>query len=149
MEAPHLHLMLVHLPVVGAPLALAGWFLAWRRGEAYWERLFIALWLLVTVAAGAAYFTGGAAFEALRLAAGNAEWAGLAPGESHAVTGRAAALFMLLSAAALVQVPLARLQGHTAGRGPRLAAFILGVAACGLLLAAAWQGGPVGHAELR
>ncbi len=149
MDAAHLHLMLVHLPVVGAPLALTGWLLAWKRGEAFWERLFIGLWILVAASAGAAYFSGGAAFEALRLAAGVDGWGGQATAESHAVTARAAALSLLLSAAALAQVPLARLQGHQAGKGPRIAAFILGVAACLLLFLAAWQGGPVGHAELR
>lgn len=147
MEATHLHLMLVHLPVVGAPVAILGWLLAWRRGDAFWERLFTGLWILATVAAGAAYFTGGAAFESLRLA--TQVWPGQAFAESHAVTGRAAALCMLLATAALSQIPLARLQGHEAGKGPRVAALGLGLVACALLLLAAWQGGPIGHGELR
>jgi len=149
MGPEHVHLMLVHLPVVGAPLALGGWLLAWRRGDAFWERVFIVLWVLATLAAGAAYFSGGAAFEALRLGAGAGGWTGQSFAEGHAVTGRAAALFMLLSSAALSQIPLARLQGHQAGRGPRVAALALGLLACALLLLAAWQGGPVGHGELR
>jgi uncharacterized membrane protein len=144
----HLHLALVHVPVVGLPLALLGWTLARRRGERFWERLFEGLWAALAAAAGAAYFSGGAAYERLRLAAGGAGWTAEELAESHALAGRAAALVLALSLAALLQVWILRRQGLE-GRGPQRAALALGLAACLLLVAAAWLGGPVGHAELR
>ncbi len=150
MSPLHTHLALVHLPVVGFPLILAGWVLAWRRDEPFWERLFSWLWLLLALLAGAVYFSGGAAYEQLRLAAEAAGggWPLQAAAETHGVAGRAAFLVLLLSGAAQLQGVMARFQGQAPARAQRWTALGLGLAAVVLLLLAAWLGGAVGHPAL-
>lgn len=150
MDPVHAHLLLAHLPVVAFPLSLAGWTVAWRRGDSFWQGLFSWAWLACCAAAAAVYFSGGSAFEVLRLGseARGVHWAGLARAETHAVAGRAAFLVLLLSGAAQAQILLSRWQGQPAGRGAPWAAFALGVAAVLLLGLSAGLGGGVGHPEL-
>ncbi|MDP2359367.1 MAG: hypothetical protein Q8O14_01250 [bacterium] len=149
MDVVHLHLVLVHLPVIGLPLALGVWTLATRRGERFWQTGGAWLWLFCAAAAAGAYLSGGAAFERLRAAAGEAGWEAQALAETHGLTGRAALLATVLSALALLQIPLQRRQGQDPGRALHLLALILGLAACALLFLTAWQGGLAGHPELR
>jgi hypothetical protein len=149
MDPVHVHVALAHVPVVAFPLALAGWLLAWRRADGFWERAFALLWLACCVGAAAVYFSGGSAFEVLRLGAetqGGA-WPLLDRAETHAVAGRAALLTLLLSGAAQLQILLAAWQGQPAGPAPRWVALGLGVAAVALLLITAGLGGDVGHPE--
>ena len=150
MDPVHAHLLLAHLPVVAFPLALAGWTVAWRRGDAFWQRLFSWAWLACCAAAAAVYFSGGSAFEALRLVAEarGVDWAGLERAETHAVAGRAAFLTLLLSGAAQLQILLSRWQGQPAGRAAHGLALALGLAAAVLLGTSAGLGGGVGHPEL-
>lgn len=159
MGAIHLHLALVHVPVVGLPLALAGWALARRRGDRFWEGVCAALWAVLGLAALAAYASGGAAHEHLRQAAGRA-WPARGLAESHAATARAALVLHLASIAALLAPHVrhwsARAQGDapaagddTPGKGLPWLTLGLGVAACLLLALAAFQGGLVGHPEIR
>ena len=68
--------------------------------------------------------------------------------ENHATAGRVALIVLALSWAALLQAWILERQGDEP-RAPRWAALALGLAACALLLATAWLGGPLGHAELR
>lgn len=65
MNYPHLHLMINHLPVVGAIIALLllGWSLVTRRRE--WIRLSLFVTLLVGLSAYPAFFTGDEAHEQL------------------------------------------------------------------------------------
>lgn len=151
MDPVHAHLLLAHLPVVAFPLVLAGWVVAWRREDPFWQRLFAWCWLACCAAAAAVYFSGGAAFEALRLGAESRgqEWPALPLAESHAVAGRAAFLTLLLSGAAQLQILLSHWQGQPVGRGARWVALALGVAAAVLLGVGAGLGGGVGHPEIR
>jgi uncharacterized membrane protein len=147
MDPLHLHLALVHLPVVGLPPVLAGWALAWRRGEAFWRRAFELAWTLLLAAAGLAYWAGGAALERLERE-GELPGTLLALAERHAIAGRVALILLGLSWAALLQGWILARQGEEP-RGPRWAALGLGLTACSLFLAAAWLGGPLGHPQLR
>ena len=143
----HLHLALVHLPVLGMPAVLAAWVLAWRRDDSFWRRVFEAGWTGLTLAAAAAYYAGGAALERLQ-PTGGAPWPTLPLAENHATAGRAALIVLALSTAALLQAWMLERQGERP-TGARRAALGLGLAACLLLLTTAWLGGPVGHIELR
>jgi len=150
MDPAHAHLALAHLPVVAFPLALAGWLVAWRRAEVFWERAFTALWLACCIGAAAVYFSGGHAFENQRLdaEARGEKWNELALAEDHAVAGRAALLTLLLSGAAQLQILLSAWQGQPAGAAARWVALGLGLAAAALLVLTAGLGGGVGHPEL-
>jgi len=137
MDTGHLHLMLNHLPVLGAPALLA--FLAWglARGMPIVARA--ALWLTLALAAVTlmVYFTGEAAEELVE---------GLSTFEEPLVErheaialGATVAVVVtgLLAAAALYSRALTWLV---------VVGLAVSTVAVGLT---AWTGGPIGHPELR
>jgi hypothetical protein len=145
MDPGHVHLMLNHLPVLGAPalLALLAWGLAGRvpaitRG---------ALGLTVALAAitGVVYLTGEAAEELVE---------GLPTFQERLVERHeAVALWATLILIATGCVAAAALWRSRAGQATSLA--LTRVVLVGLLASTvaagvtAWTGGPIGHPELR
>jgi hypothetical protein len=141
----HLHLMLNHLPVLGAPALVA--LLAWGLARGLPDVTRIALWCTVVLGAATAvvYLTGESAEDMVKalptfqddLVGGHESVALMA---TAIITATA-----LLAAVALWQarrrVGLARTATRLA-----LAGLLAGTAA---VAATAWTGGPIGHPELR
>ena len=145
MDMGHLHLMLNHLPVLGAPalLALLAWGLAGKipavaRG---------ALWLTVAVAivTGVVYLTGEAAEELVE---------GLPTFQERLVEYHEGvalwATVILVATGCLAVAALWRSR-----RGATMSLGLTRVVLVGLLASTvavgvtAWSGGPIGHPELR
>lgn len=143
-DAAHLHLMLNHLPVIGAPLLLLLLTLALLRHSG--ELTLVALGLIVGLAAatGLVYFTGEPAEELVE----HAPWFQEALTEVHeeqATIGLVAALATGLLAAAALAL---RTRTWAARWLPR--AVWAALAATTLLLGwTAWSGGQIRHDEVR
>jgi hypothetical protein len=145
MDMGHLHLMLNHLPVLGAPalLALLAWGFAGRipavtRG---------ALWLTVALAlvTGAVYLTGEAAEELVE---------GLPTFQEPLVEQHEeVALWATLTLVATGCLAAAALWRSRRGAAMSLAltrVVLVGlVASTAIVGVTAWTGGPIGHPELR
>ncbi len=145
MDLGHLHLILNHLPVLGAPALLA--LLAWGYARRMPEVTRLALWctLLLGAATAVVYLTGEAAEEMVEsLPTFDHDMV-----ERHEEVALAAAVLIvttaLLAAAGLI----------TSRAGGRLHRATILVVLGGLLTgtaavaATAWTGGPIGHPELR
>lgn len=143
MNAAHVHLASVHLPVVGilATLALLALSL-WLRSDLLFK-VSCGFALACAAASALAYFSGGYAYDLMKPDID----ASLA--ESHALIGRAALLTMTLAGIVVLVALLQWLQGERPGPGLRWGLF------AGLLLAAwtlSWAahlGGRIRHPEVR
>jgi hypothetical protein len=145
MDTGHLHLMLNHLPVLGAPalLGLLAWGLAGRmpsltRG---------ALWLIVALAAVtlAVYLTGEAAEELVE---------GLPSFRKPLVEQHEKialwATVLVVATGVFAAVALWRSRRGPDGGQTITRLVLLGLAvSTGVLAWTAWTGGPIGHPELR
>jgi hypothetical protein len=145
MNTAHLHLMLNHLPVLGAPMLLA--LLAYGLGRRLPEVTRVALWCTAAlgVIAVAVYLTGEPAEELVESL----------PTFDHDMVERPEAVAIGTTAVLVVTAALAALALWAARRGGRLAATATRLVLAGLLAgsvavaATAWTGGPIGHPELR
>src|SRR5262245_31373474 len=130
MTAAHLHLMVVHLPVVGCPLVFLILLLGQKRQDESFLRLGYLLLAFCAVAAGVAFYSGPSAFEGLQ-----AELAAERDlVESHAVLGRAAFIAVLAAGVLAIQAWLQLQQEEKPARWLRLA-ILWGTLACCYLLA--------------
>ena len=145
MNTAHLHLMLNHLPVLGAPMLLA--LLAYGLGRRAPEVSRVALWCTVAlgVVSVAVYLTGEPAEELVESL----------PTFDHDLVERhegvaLGATVILGATAVLAGLALwaGRVGGRLAGTVSRLvlAGLLAGTAA---VAATAWTGGPIGHPEIR
>jgi hypothetical protein len=145
MNTAHLHLMLNHLPVLGAPMLLA--LLAYGLGRRLPEVTRVALWCTAAlgVIAVAVYLTGEPVEELVESL----------PTFDHDMVERPEAVAIGTTAVLVVTAALAALALWAARRGGRLAATATRLVLAGLLAgsvavaATAWTGGPIGHPELR
>ena len=145
MNTAHLHLMLNHLPVLGAPLLLA--LLAYGLGRRLPEVIRVALWCTAAlgVVALAVYFTGEPAEELVESL----------PTFDHDLVERHEAVAVVTTAVLVVTAALAGAALWLARRGGRLTATATRLVLVGLLAssvavaATAWTGGPIGHPEIR
>lgn len=144
MDAPHIHLMLNHVPVLGTVFGLLvlGYGLA-RRSQ---EVVRTALWTLVIVgvASGVVYLTGEPAEELVE---------GL-PGFSHPILEEheAAALWATVGAAlvgVVSVVGLVRYRAKEISRRYSIVLLLLTLASAGLMGWTANLGGQVMHGEIR
>ncbi len=144
MNAAHLHLVTVHLPVILCPLALVLFLCARLRHDTPAAR--IGCWLLVAsaVVGVPAYFSGPTAFEAME--------SELAPMrdlvELHAVLGRAAFFGLILLALTALQTVLRELQEEPVPAWPHRV-VVVGTALLSYVLA--WTGhlgGAIRHPEI-
>jgi hypothetical protein len=145
MDMGHLHLMLNHLPVLGAPAVLA--LLAWGLGGKIPAITRGALWLTVglAVVTGVVYLTGEAAEELVEALPTFQE----PLVKRHEVVALWATLILVvtgcLAAAALWR----------SRRGAAMSLALTRVVLVGLVASTAvvgvtaWTGGPIGHPELR
>ena len=144
MSAAHLHLMIVHLPVVLCPLALI--FLAIDRFRGS-HRPTAGYGLLL--AAGAlgivAYYSGPSAYEQLEgVLAGEKDWV-----EQHAVAGRAAFVTLILAGVLALQAILRELQEEPVSKTLSFAIVLMALIACYCSIWAAHLGGQIRHPEIR
>ncbi|MEM9558418.1 MAG: hypothetical protein AAGC60_29470 [Acidobacteriota bacterium] len=155
MTAVHLHLAIVHLPVVGvlcaAALLVAAEVAAWRTGDARTAvptTLRLSGWsvLLVSALTGiVAYYSGPSAYEQLdSVLADDKEFV-----ERHAVLGRAAFVGLIVAAALALQGVVHHLQEEPPLRWLHRVVLVLVLGLCYLLAWAAHLGGQIRHEEIR
>jgi hypothetical protein len=145
MNTAHLHLMLNHLPVLGAPLLLA--LLAYGLGRRLPEVTRVALWCTgaLSLVAVVVYLTGEPAEELVESL----------PTFDHDLVERHEAVALGTTVILVVTGALAAVALWAARRGGRLAATATRLVLVGLLAgsvavaATAWTGGPIGHPEIR
>ncbi|MDA8018492.1 MAG: hypothetical protein MPN21_13705 [Thermoanaerobaculia bacterium] len=147
MSPAHLHLAIVHVPVVLCPLATVLLIVAMVRGKAGDPHAQLG-WVLLIVAAIAslvAYYSGPPAFEQLQGSRTNIQ--DLV--EDHAVLGRAAFVGMVLLGVLAIQGLLRFAQDESPARWLRTTILILAMALCYLLAWSAHLGGQISHPEIR
>lgn len=143
-DAAHLHLMLNHLPVIGAPILLLLLTIGLVRGPR--ELVTVALALVVGLAAAGAvvYLTGEPAEDLIK----QAPWFPDALAETHEESA-AVALVVVLATGALSVGALVFRRRMWGGRWlPRLVWGALAVSTL-LLGWTAWSGGQIRHDEIR
>lgn len=144
MNPAHLHLLLNHLPVIGAPIGVALLAYALYRRNAELTKVALGLFVVLSVAAVATYFTGEGAEEVVE------SLPAVAPGliETHEEMARVATIaFSVIGVAAL-----ALLVGFRRRSVPRRLAGVMIVAGLLLSAALAWTanaGGRISHSEIR
>lgn len=144
LDAAHLHLILNHLPVIGAPLALLLLALGWIRRSGELVNVALALAVALAVATGIVYLTGEPAEEQVE----HASWFQERLTERHEEQGDFALVAMLATGAAAGAALIFR-------RRPRAFAWLLRGTAAGLVAGTvllgwtAWSGGQIRHDEIR
>ena len=145
MNGAHIHLIVTHLPVLGIVFATAllGFGL-WRNSRPV-QQTALTVFVLVGLAAGAAFLTGEGAEEAVEetLAGGDAI---IERHEEAAQVGLAVAGFG--GALALLTMAIGR-RGRALPRGMVVASLLVGLVGTGVLTWVANLGGQIGHPEIR
>lgn len=153
MTAAHLHLMVVHLPVVLCPVALGLMAYAmWRREDAVLKVGYVLL-IVAAAMSAVAFYSGPPAYDLIREERA-AEKAYLGPEaqaivEDHAVAARAAFLCVLLAGVLALQALLQFFQDEPPARWLRLTLLGATLLGCYLLAWSAHLGGQVSHPEIR
>lgn len=145
MSPAQLHVLVVHLPVVGCLAALVLLAIGeWKRSELVFQ---IACGFLIACAllSAVAYYSGPAAYEQLETVL--AAEKNLV--DNHAVLGRAAFVGMVVVGVAALQALLQFLQDEKPSRWLRRALLVLTLAMCGLFVWTAHLGGLIRHVEIR
>jgi hypothetical protein len=145
MTATHLHLTVVHLPVVGCVFVAVLLAVAlWRRSDL----LFVTACCLLLACAGgavAAYYSGPPAYEQVKQRLVDGEEAV----EQHALLGRASFVGMILLGVLAIQALLRTAAGEGAAGWLRRVLLAGTLLLCWLLAWTAHLGGAVRHDELR
>lgn len=145
MTAVHLHLLVVHLPVVGSLctavlLALGLWFTDHRL-----IRISCAALVLCALFGIAAYYSGPSSYEILEAElVADKEFV-----EQHALIARAAFTGLILAGAIAVQISLQYLQGETSPRWLLFVLLAITLLLCYVLAWTAHLGGTLRHPEIR
>ena len=145
MNAPYLHLVTVHLPVVGLMAALVILIASQFRKDEFLNKLGYSFVLFCAVTACIAYFTGGATYESLESRLTEAR----PIIEDHAIIGRAAFVGMILLGVAVLSAFFQYWQEEKPAAWHRWAILIATVALCYILAWTAHLGGQVRHDEIR
>lgn len=144
MSAAHLHLMIVHLPVVLCPLGIVFLAIDHLRGQRRAMAGFVLL-LSAGLFGVVAYYSGPSAYEQLEgVLVSEKEWV-----EQHAVAGRAAFVTLILAGVLALQAILRLLQEEPVSKGLRLAIVMMALIACYCSIWAAHLGGKIRHPEIR
>jgi len=145
MNAAQVHLVVVHLPVVGCPVALILLILAQVRKDDFLFKLACGFLLACTGFSAIAYYSGPPAYELLQ-AKFNVEKDYV---EGHAVLARAAFFSMIVLGVAVLNALLQFLQGEQPARWLKWGLLIATVGVCYLFAWSAHQGGLIRHPEIR
>lgn len=144
LDAAHLHLILNHLPVIGAPLALLLLALGRIRRSGELVNVALALVVALAVATGVVYLTGEPAEEQVE----HASWYQDRLTERHEEQGEFALVAMLATGVAAGAALMSR-------RRPRAFAWLSRATVAGLIVGSvllgwtAWSGGQIRHDEIR
>lgn len=145
MTAVHLHLMVVHLPIVLCPLSFLLMFWAGWRGRDDQLRLAYGLLVAAAVLAAVAFVSGPWAFEAAQ----SRFEPDRALVEDHAVVARAAFVVILLFGVMAIQALLQFAQEEPPARWLRRTLAAGTLVCCYLLAWSAHLGGQISHPEVR
>ena len=143
-DAAHVHLMLNHLPVIGAPLLLLLLTIGLLRGSRELVTVSLVLVVGLAVATGLVYLTGEPAEELVE----HAPWFRDALAEPHEEQATVSLVAMLVTGA-LAGVAIALRRRPRAGL--RLARTVWGGLALSTVLLGwtGWSGGQIRHEEVR
>lgn len=145
MNAVHIHLLAVHLPVVLCPLVAVLLAIGlWKRNDALQKQGY-AILIACAIAGTAAFYSGPSAFELLQEQL--TEERELV--EDHAAIARAAFIATLVAAALAIQALLQFAQEEPPARWLRVAIFVLVFLTCFLMAWSAHLGGQIRHPEIR
>lgn len=144
MSVLHLHLLLNHVPVVGALFALLLFAVALTRRETVSAKFALAFTAAIAAVAVAVYFTGGAAEEAVEHLAGVTERAIDRHEEAAELTTIAFSIFGGLSLLALLAF-----RSKQPPRWVALAGLVGALTVSGLMGWTANLGGQIRHTELQ
>ena len=145
MNAAHIHLMVVHLPVVLCPLVLV--LLAWgqlRHNDVYLRQGYTIL-ILCAAAGVVAFYSGPSAFELLQEKLVTER--DLV--EDHAAIARAAFIVTLVGGVLALQALLQFAQEEPPARWLRTTILMTTLLACYLMAWSAHLGGQIRHPEVR
>jgi hypothetical protein len=143
-DAAHIHLMLNHLPVIGAPLVLLLLTIGLLRGSRELVTVSLLLTVGLALASGLVYLTGEPAEELVE----NAAWFREPLVEAHEEQALVSLVAMLITGAVAGLALALR-------RRPRATAWLPRLAWGGLVVSAllfgwvAWSGGQIRHDEIR
>ena len=145
MSAVHLHLLIVHLPVVACPLALVLLAVGHARDRPSLARAGHVTIMIAAAAGIVAYYSGPSAYEQLadRLVADKA-WV-----EQHAVIARLAFVGLVVLGVVTIQVLLQEAQGDTPSPWMRRGLVVGTAILCWVLAWTAHLGGQIRHVEIR
>ena len=144
-SASQIHLLVVHLPVVGCPFVLALLLLGHRLKSDLLMRVGYGFLTAVAAFGVVAYYSGPPAFEGLESElAAERPWV-----EQHALVARAAFVVLVVAGVLAVQAWLQFLQEEPPGRWLRRSILILVLVVTYLLAWSAHLGGQIRHPEIR
>jgi uncharacterized membrane protein len=145
MNAVHIHLLVVHLPVVLCPLVAVLLAIGLWKKNAALQKQGYAILIACAVAGTVAFYSGPSALEMLQ----NQLEEERSVVEDHAAIGRAAFIATLVAAALAIQALLQYAQEEPPARWLRVAILVLVLATCYLLAWSAHLGGQIRHPEIR
>lgn len=144
MNAPHLHLMVNHLPVLGTLFGAALLIAALALRDQAFQKLALAYFVLLALGGIVVYWSGDQAADRIRLLPGVA----VPAIDRHAEAGEQAFIGLsVLGAVSLVLLFVFRPPLHLP-RAAGIAVVLLALAVVGLAARAAWIGGHIRHPEL-
>lgn len=145
MNAAHIHLLAVHLPVVLCPLVVVLLALGKLKKSDGLEKTGYAILIFAAAAGSVAFYSGPSAFEMLQeKLSDNRQLV-----EDHAAIARAAFIVALVAGAVAIQALLQFAQEEPPARWLRTVILLGALAACYLMAWSAHLGGQIRHPEVR
>ena len=145
MNAAHLHLFFVHVPVIGVYFGLLLFLYSWAFKKNETMRVSFGVLTLVGIAAGVVFLTGEAAEEIVENVAGISE---KLIEEHEGAAKLALILGIALGVSGLVGV-IASLRVPVAPSWLKAAVLVFGLVATGALTRTAYLGGQINHPEIQ
>ena len=145
MNAPQIHLLLVHVPVIGVPFTLVLLLFSQFRRDEFLFKLSCGFLLICLLAGIGAYFSGPPSMELLDQQYDVAK----EPMEQHAVMGKTAFTALVFQGALILNIGVQYLRGETPPRWLRWLLVALVCITCYLLAWSAHLGGHIRHPEIR
>jgi len=141
----HIHLMIVHFPVVGSVLGLVLYTYALRNGNQELRKVSLILYVFLGIAAGTAFLTGLQAEEIVEDLMGVSK-SHIEEHEQMAIAGLA--MMVITGSLALLQLIWSRFSNSTRSLLSRLT-LMTALVGMVVLIITANRGGKIRHSELR
>lgn len=145
MNGAHLHLIVTHLPVLGVTFGAVLLALGWFRGNRVMQQTALGVLVVSGLAAGAAFWTGEGAEEAIETRIGT----GQAYLERHEEAGLVGLVMAGVAGGVALLVLASGWKGRPLSRGLAALNVLIALAAGGTLAWVANLGGQIGHPEIR